>query len=143
MVRRGIPPSLRCAVWLSNIIQSCRTDQDLSEIHEYRTLSKVRLVDRLYESLWKSESTEMDNAIAPIHRQDVKLVDFGSACELETVPNVPGAFKFLKEKTGSLTSMAPEVIQGKYGPKADIWSIGIVAYTLLNDGVGPFPGTTK
>ena len=78
MVRRGIPPSLRCAVWLSNIIQSCRTDQDLSEIHEYRTLSKVRLVDRLYESLWKSESTEMDNAIAPIHRQDVKLVDFGN-----------------------------------------------------------------
>ena len=74
---------------------------------------------------------------------EVKLVDFGSAIELETVPNHPGAFKFLKEKTGSLNVMAPEVIQGKYGPKADIWSIGVVAYTLLNNGEGPFKGTTK
>ena len=74
---------------------------------------------------------------------EVKLVDFGSACELETVTNHPGAFKFLKEKTGSLSVMAPEVIRGKYGPKADVWSIGIVAYTLLNNGEGPFKGTTK
>jgi len=74
---------------------------------------------------------------------EVKLVDFGSACELETVPNHPGAFKFLTQKTGSLSIMAPEVIRGKYGPKADIWSIGIVAYTLLNNGVGPFKGETK
>ena len=74
---------------------------------------------------------------------EVKLVDFGSACELETVPNHPGAYKFLREKTGSLTSMAPEVIRGKYGPKADIWSIGVVAFTLLNNGEGPFKGSTK
>jgi len=74
---------------------------------------------------------------------EVKLVDFGSAIELETVPNHPGAFKFLNEKTGSLNVMAPDVIQGKYGPKADIWSIGVVAYTLLNNGEGPFKGTTK
>ena len=74
---------------------------------------------------------------------DVKLVDFGSACELETVPNHPGAFRFLKEKTGTLGIMAPEVIRGKYGPKADIWSIGVVAYTLLSNGKAPFKGTTE
>jgi len=74
---------------------------------------------------------------------EVKLVDFGSACELETVPNHPGAFKFLKEKTGSLSIMSPEVIRGRYGPKTDVWSIGILAYTLLNNGEGPFKGTTK
>ena len=73
---------------------------------------------------------------------EVKLVDFGSACRLETVPNHPGAFKFLKEKTGSVSVMAPEVIRGKYGPKADVWSIGVCAYTLLNNGEGPFKGTT-
>jgi len=74
---------------------------------------------------------------------EVKLVDLGSACELETIPNHPGAFKFLKEKTGSLSVMAPEVLRGKYGPKVDIWSIGIVAHTLLNNGEQPFQGTTK
>lgn len=74
---------------------------------------------------------------------EVKLVDFGSACELEMVPNRPGAYKFLKEKTGSLSVMAPEVIQSKYGPKADVWSIGVVAYTLLNNGEAPFKGATN
>lgn len=74
---------------------------------------------------------------------EVKLVDFGSACELETIPKHPGAFKFLKEKTGSLYVMAPEILRGRYGPKVDVWSIGIVAYTLLNNGKKPFTGETK
>ena len=29
---------------------------------------------------------------------DIKIIDFGSATELELVPNHPGAYKFLKEK---------------------------------------------
>jgi serine/threonine protein kinase len=88
---------------------------------------------------------ECSNIMFSSSREDseVKLVDFGSAIELQTVPNHPGAFKFLREKTGSLNVMAPEVIRGKYGPKADMWSRGVVAYTLLNNGEGPFKGTTK
>jgi serine/threonine protein kinase len=73
----------------------------------------------------------------------VKLVDFGSACELQMIPGHDGAFRFLKEKTGSLHVMAPEVIRGKYGPKADVWSLGCVAYTLLNNGRQPIRGETK
>eukprot|EP00934_Nitzschia_sp_Nitz4_P006469 Nitzschia sp. Nitz4//scaffold79_size90958//75982//77611//NITZ4_005039-RA/size90958-augustus-gene-0.179-mRNA-1//-1//CDS//3329558291//6459//frame0 len=73
---------------------------------------------------------------------DIKLIDFGSATELEMVPNHPGAFKFLKEKTGSLHVMAPEVIKQRYGPKADVWSCGIVAYTLINNGKHPFLGSS-
>lgn len=73
----------------------------------------------------------------------VKLVDFGSACNLEMIPGHAGAYKLLKEKTGSLHVMAPEVIRGKYGPKADVWSIGVVAYTLLNNGAHPIKGSTK
>ncbi len=73
---------------------------------------------------------------------DIKLIDFGSATDLEMVPNHPGAFKFLKEKTGSLHIMAPEVIRQRYGPKADVWSCGIVAYTILNEGKHPFMGNS-
>lgn len=73
---------------------------------------------------------------------DIKLIDFGSATELELVPHHVGAFKFLKEKTGSLHIMAPEVIKQRYGPKADVWSCGIVAYTLLNGGKHPFLGSS-
>lgn len=76
-------------------------------------------------------------------KSEVKLVDFGSACELQMVPGHEGAFRFLKDKTGSVHVMAPEVIRGKYGPKADVWSIGVVAYTLLNNGEHPIKGKTK
>jgi calcium-dependent protein kinase len=75
-------------------------------------------------------------------KSDIKLVDFGSATMLDLVPNHPGAFKFLKEKTGSLHIMAPEVIKERYGPKADVWSIGIVAYMILNEGDHPFKGSS-
>ena len=74
---------------------------------------------------------------------EVKLVDFGSACELQMIPGHEGAFKFLKDKTGSLYVMAPEVIRMKYGPKADVWSIGVVAYTILCDGKQPIKGESK
>mmetsp|Transcript_27321 Transcript_27321/g.74738 ORF Transcript_27321/g.74738 Transcript_27321/m.74738 type:complete len:702 (+) Transcript_27321:258-2363(+) len=85
MIRKGIPPSLRCAVWLSNIIQSSRTNDDLSEIHKYRTLAKVRVVDNAYDSLWESvqnNRTSGRKSIAPsvskISKDDVKVVDFGN-----------------------------------------------------------------
>jgi serine/threonine protein kinase len=74
---------------------------------------------------------------------EVKLVDFGSACELEVIPGHEGAFKFLKEKTGSLYVMAPEVIRQKYGPKADVWSLGVVAYALVCNGERAIKGQTE
>ncbi|KAL3919055.1 MAG: hypothetical protein SGARI_007296 [Bacillariaceae sp.] len=74
---------------------------------------------------------------------EVKLVDFGSACELQMIPGHEGAFKFLKDKTGSLYVMAPEVIRMKYGPKADVWSMGVVAYTILCEGNRPIKGESK
>lgn len=73
---------------------------------------------------------------------DIKLIDFGSAVRLELVPDHPGAFRFLKEKTGSVHIMAPEVIKGRYGPKADVWSLGICAYMLLQNGDHPIKAST-
>jgi len=75
-------------------------------------------------------------------KSDIKLIDFGSATELELIPDHPGAFKYLKEKTGSLHIMAPEVIKQRYGAKADVWSCGVVAYTLLHGGKHPFLGAS-
>lgn len=37
--------------------------------------------------------------------------------------------------------MAPEVLGGDYGPEADIWSIGVVLYTLVS-GYMPFHAPT-
>ena len=51
MIRQGIPPALRCAVQLSNIVQTVHPHQTSEYWHEYRTLAKVRALDYAYDSL--------------------------------------------------------------------------------------------
>lgn len=63
---------------------------------------------------------------------DYKLGDFGIARTIErTTYNL--------SKKGTYSYMAPEVYREEaYGPSADIYSLGIVLYRLLNDNRAPF-----
>lgn len=62
----------------------------------------------------------------------VKLIDFGFA---ERLP--PG--RRLRKPCGSLHSVAPEVLARDYDEKADVWSMGVLAYILLT-GTSPWKG---
>ena len=53
---------------------------------------------------------------------EVRLIDFGLA--LATNKNINKA-------AGTPYYFAPEVIDENYGPKADIWSLGVVLFQLL------------
>jgi len=67
----------------------------------------------------------------------LKLVDFGLAAAFR--PGGAEEEETLSERVGTSSYMAPEVVGRltswppvpKYGPKADIWSVGIMAYQLL------------
>ena len=63
----------------------------------------------------------------------IKIVDFGTADYWKN--------DFLSEPFGSISSMAPEMLKRKYDLKVDIWSCGVVLFSMLMmrlpfDGVG-------
>ena len=62
----------------------------------------------------------------------IKLIDFGTAMRFE-----PG--KKLKQPFGTSYYVAPEVLEGNYTEKCDIWSVGIILYILMS-GKPPFIG---
>jgi len=65
-----------------------------------------------------------------------KLADFGCATYFENYN------QFFSQKIGSSCYMAPEVVKENYVPaKADLWSLGVTIWTILN-GDPPFRGPT-
>ena len=63
----------------------------------------------------------------------IKLIDFGLA--------KIAMGKNQSEVAGTPYYMAPEVLEGKYTQKADIWSMGVLVYTMVS-GYLPFQGNS-
>jgi calcium-dependent protein kinase len=64
----------------------------------------------------------------------IKLIDFGTSIYLKN--------EFLTQELGTIYYIAPEVFKNHYNEKADIWSIGIILYTMLC-GHPPYRGSKE
>lgn len=64
---------------------------------------------------------------------EIRLVDFGLAQE---------STKNINQMAGTPYFMSPDVLNGNYGAKCDIWSLGCVLYMLVC-GELPFCGSTR
>lgn len=67
--------------------------------------------------------------------EKMKIIDFGTAIPFDRKG------KKLNEMLGTPYYIAPEVLDGRYNEKCDLWSIGVITYMLLS-GKAPFYGET-
>ncbi|KAL7577966.1 hypothetical protein ACA910_007588 [Epithemia clementina (nom. ined.)] len=63
---------------------------------------------------------------------ELRMIDFGLSKHF-----VPG--EHLQEQVGTPYTVAPEIIQGNYDEKCDMWALGVITYLLLS-GETPFGG---
>lgn len=59
---------------------------------------------------------------------ELKIIDFG----LSTRFYHKNGSAEMKSIVGTPSYQSPEVLQGKYGPKCDMWSAGVIMFTLLS-----------
>eukprot|EP00915_Cephaloidophora_sp_WS-2016_P000393 GHVH01000498.1.p1 GENE.GHVH01000498.1~~GHVH01000498.1.p1 ORF type:complete len:668 (-),score=85.83 GHVH01000498.1:1333-3285(-) len=71
----------------------------------------------------------------------VKIVDFGLATTIET-SEISAHYFPLDERIGTSYFIAPEVLNKRYNEKCDMWSCGVLLYTLLC-GYPPFMGSSE
>lgn len=78
-----------------------------------------------------------DNILIEEHNKQVivKLIDFDTITKLNTGEKLKGVY-------GTVYYMSPELISGTYTEKCDIWSAGIILYTLITQNF-PFGGETE
>jgi hypothetical protein len=73
---------------------------------------------------------------APGVASRIKLIDFGLATWGDSTPSITA-------HVGTPYYIAPEVLEGRgYGRAVDMWSVGVVAFTMLG-GYPPFFGDTE
>merc|ERR1719160_1234288 len=73
----------------------------------------------------------------PIRNNTLKVIDFGIAKRFKR--NESGKTLPMTTRAGTAYYVAPEVMNGKYDEKCDIWSCGVILYILLS-GAPPFAG---
>mmetsp|Transcript_95098 Transcript_95098/g.188392 ORF Transcript_95098/g.188392 Transcript_95098/m.188392 type:complete len:542 (+) Transcript_95098:17-1642(+) len=69
--------------------------------------------------------------------QRLKLIDFGFSKGWD-----PNSNKMMGLTCGTLSYMAPEVLKNAYTSQCDLWSLGVIAFTLLM-GYMPFTGSAR
>lgn len=145
---------------VARLEQVYETDNDLHLVMEYlqggELFDKVEQLGRFGEDQAAETVRQLCSAVAYMHAMRIthrdlkpenfvydrpgsrhlKLIDFGFSKHLEAGEDT------LSRTCGTLRYMAPEIFAHAYTEKADVWSLGIIAFTLLC-GAPPWLGSDE
>merc|ERR1719162_1497376 len=71
MCRKGVPPALRQAIWITSVIRIAQPHLSIKEVYEYGTLSKATIMDHGYDTVLSTLFSDKTDAAA------IKLPNFG------------------------------------------------------------------
>jgi calcium-dependent protein kinase len=127
------------------IMEYCRGgDLWARQLNETATAAVVRkillAVSFLHDHNVVHRDLKLENIMfdQPGPNAEVKIIDFGLATRY-----LSNEHKQMTDRVGTLYSMAPQVLQGVYDAKCDLWSIGVITYVLLSGGTQPFWGPPR
>ena len=105
--------------------EACEIIQQVMSAIEYCHKQGIVHRDLKPENLlYLREGPELNNPL--------KIIDFGLSQEI----NIN---KILSSKVGTAYYVSPEILQGNYSEKCDVWAAGVILYVLLS-GEPPFNG---
>ena len=121
-----------------NLLQRINKRKKLKESDVVKFAKEmVEILEFLHSNFILHRDLKLENIlmVSKINDFEFKLADFGLACYLDKETNT---------RSGSPGYLAPELFQraGRCTPKADMFSFGIIVYTLLT-GVSPFRGNSR
>jgi|AntRauTorckE5430_2_1112549.scaffolds.fasta_scaffold00769_9 serine/threonine protein kinase len=94
----------------------------VSFMHEHDVMHR----DLKYENIMFANSSA---------KAEVKVIDFGLSKKY--LPH-----QSLKEGVGTVYTMSPQILEGDYTNKADVWAVGVLSYMLLSSQM-PFYGSKR
>ncbi|KAG7367774.1 protein kinase family protein [Nitzschia inconspicua] len=119
---------------------------DLFSRHHYTESQVARIIRQIcsalvycHENHVVHRDIKMENIMFDTKEpdSDVTLIDFGLSTKYIKSPG----HEKLTDRVGTMYSMSPQVLEGAYNEKADMWAVGVVAYILLT-GKRPFDADT-
>lgn len=129
------------------VMQLCKGKELYEHVYKDRRVFTEDDVRRLMRSLLRAVAFLHSNSIT--HRDlklenlllekadqpsSLKLCDFGLSTRFRKGEK-------LQKSLGTIDYVAPEVLDGEYNEKCDLWSVGVICYELLT-GVSPFHAPT-
>lgn len=129
----------RCRERMYIVMDLC-TGGDLYRRLPYSPQQAVKIVDKICSAVAYMHQKKIihrdlkfENILFESKNDDseIKIIDFGLSTQYSCAS--------MHKVVGTAYTMAPEVIQGNYTEKADLWSVGVITYMLLG-GVMPFKG---